>query len=174
LEKSYTPVTPGHKRFKILVVKTVLFILGRSFHAASKLDPQIKKEVAAWEEGFTFMMKVFPHGPRMSVEKRKGLLVYRGFRPENADLVITFKSIESAFLVFTAQCGTCRAFAENRFIVVGDIPKAMSLVRCLNALQRYLFPLFINRLIVKRPPPMPWYKQFIRVYIYLLGVPFGL
>lgn len=173
MESLPAPIEPGRKRFKTLVVKAVLFILGRSFHAASRWDPDLKKEIASWEEGFTFMMRVFPVGPRMGVEKRRGILLYRGSRPENADLIITFKSIESAFLVFTAQCGTARAFAESRFIVNGDLPKAMSLVRCLNILQRHLFPLFINRRILKRPPPMPWYKQFIRLYIYLLGVPFG-
>jgi len=45
-----------------LVVKTVLFILGRSFHSASRLDPDIKSEIADWEEGFRFMMKVYPGG----------------------------------------------------------------------------------------------------------------
>lgn len=169
-----SPVAPGRKRFKTLVVKTVLFILGRSFHAASKWDPDLRREIAPWEEGSTFMMRVFPDGPCMTVEKRRGILLYRGSRPPGADLIVTFKSMESAFLVFTAQCGTARAFAESRFIVNGDIPKAMSLVRCLNILERYLFPLFINRRIVKRPPPMPWNKHFVRLYIYMLGVPFGL
>ncbi|MBN2033515.1 MAG: hypothetical protein JW836_09580 [Deltaproteobacteria bacterium] len=174
METSCLLVKPGRKRFKSLVVKTVFLILGRSFHAASKLDLDIKKEIETWDEGFKFMMKVFPESPSMIVEKRKGILVYRGSKGGSADLTIIFKSIESAFLVFTAQCGTCRAFAESRVIVSGDISKAMSLVRCLNILQRYLFPLFINRFILKRPPSMPWYKQFIRAYIYLLGVPFGL
>ena len=160
-------------KFKTFVVKTVLFVLGRSFQAASKLDPDIKREIASWEEGFVFMMVVFPNGPRMSVEKRKGRLIRRGSRPQTADLIVTFKSLDSAFLVFTAQCGTCRAFAENRFIVNGDTAKAMSLVRCLNILERYLFPLAVNRLILKRPPAMPVSKHFIRAYIYLLGVPFG-
>ena len=163
----------GRMRFKTFVVKIVLFVLGRSFQAASKLDPHIREEVASWEEGFAFMMRVFPGGLRMSVEKRKGRLVHRGSRPETADLVLTFKCLESAFMLFTAQCGTSRAFAESRFIVSGDIPKAMSLVRCLNILQRYLFPLALNRRILKRPPDMPWYKHAIRAYIYFLGVPFG-
>jgi hypothetical protein len=36
------PIKPAHKRFKTLVVKTALFTLGRSFHSASKLDPDIR------------------------------------------------------------------------------------------------------------------------------------
>jgi len=172
--KTYMPIKPGHKRFKTLVVKMVLFILGRSFHSASKLDSDIRSEIADWEEGFRFMMKVYPQGPRMSVEKWKGILKFRGFPPEPADLVITFKSLESAFLLFTAQCGTCQGFAESRFIVNGDVSRAMSLTRCLNVLQGYLFPSAISRLILKRLPPMPWHKQLIRLYIYTLGLPFGL
>jgi hypothetical protein len=174
MSKTYLPVQPGHKWFKTFLVKTVLFILGRSFHSASKLDPDIKREIADWEEGFSFMMKVFPNGPRMTVEKWRGILRYHGSMRESADLVITFKSLESAYLLFTAQCGTCQGFAESRFIVNGDIPTAMSLTRCLNVLQGHLFPSLISRLILKRVPPMPWHKQLIRLYIYLLGVPFGL
>jgi hypothetical protein len=174
MTKTYIPVEPGHKWFKTFVVKTVLFILGRSFQSASKLDPDIKREIANWEEGFSFMMKVFPNGPRMMVEKRRGILKYCGSMPGSADLVITFKSLESAFLLFTAQCGTCQGFAESRFIVNGDIPTAMSLTRCLNVLQGHLFPSVISQLILKRLPPMPWHKQLIRLYIYFLGLPFGL
>jgi hypothetical protein len=174
MEKQNPPVSPGHKWFKSLVIKIVFFLLGRSFHSTSKLDPDIIKEIATWEEGFAFMMKIFPNGPRMTVEKRRGILRYRGSTPESADLVITFKSLESAFLLFTAQCGTCQGFAESRFIVNGDIPAAMSLTRCLNIIQGYLFPSLISRLILKRVPPMPFYKQLVRLYIYLVGVPLGL
>jgi len=174
MDKQYPPIEPGHKGFKTLVIKIVFFLLGRSFHSTSKLDPDIKKEIALWEEGFSFMMKIFPNGPRMTVEKRRGILKYRGSAPESADLVITFKSLESAFLLFTAQCGTCQGFAESRFIVNGDIPMAMSLTRCLNVIQGYLFPSIISRLILKRVPPMPLYKQLVRLYIYLVGVPLGL
>jgi hypothetical protein len=67
MTKTYLPVKQGHKRFKTFLVKTVLLILGRSFHSASKLDPDIKREIADWEEGFSFMMKVFPHGQAMSI-----------------------------------------------------------------------------------------------------------
>jgi hypothetical protein len=174
MEKGCPPLPPGHKRFKSLVIKIVFFLLGRSFHSTSKLDPDIRKEIAHWEEGFTFMMKIFPNAPRMTVEKRRGILKYRGSAPESADLIITFKSLESAFLLFTAQCGTCQGFAESRFIVNGDIPLGMSLIRCLNIIQGYLFPSLISRLILKRVPPMPLYKHLVRLYIYLIGVPLGL
>ncbi len=174
MEEQSRVIDPGRKRIKSLLVKAGLFVVGRGFHSVSKLDSDIAQEIANWEEGFTFMLKVFPDGPRMTVEKHGGVLRYLGFRPDTADLMITFKSLESAFLVFTAQCGTCQAFAENRFIVQGDLPRAMSLTRCLNILQWHLFPYFIANLILKRMPPMPWYRHFIRVYIYLLGIPFGL
>lgn len=174
MAKAFKSIRPGHKRFKTLVVRTVLFILGRSFHSASKLDRDIRSEVADWEEGFRFMMQVYPQGPKMIVEKWRGNLKFLGSGPGSADLVITFKSLESAFLLFTAQCGTCQGFAESRFIVNGDVTRAMSLTRCLNVLQGYLFPAAISRRILKRVPSMPWHKQLIRLYIYVLGLPFGL
>ena len=51
MEKQYPPIEPGHKRFKTLVIKIVFFLLGRSFHSTSKLDPDIKREIALWKKG---------------------------------------------------------------------------------------------------------------------------
>ena len=65
------------------------------------------------------------------------------------DLEITFKSIDVAFLMFTGRLGVSKAYAEHRFTLKGEIGKAMSLVRCIDIVEAYLFPKFITKNILK-------------------------
>jgi hypothetical protein len=129
--------------------------------------------VAEWEEGFILAMCILPNGPSMAVKKEKGRIRYMGRAPQNADLVIRFKHIESAFLVLTPQMGAARAFAENRLSLVGDVAISMSFVRCLDRLLAYLYPAFICRPLVKRMPSVA-HPILGRLYLYTLGIPFGL
>ena len=172
--KKYKPIKPGRKWFKTLVSKVVFIVLGNAFQSGAKHDPDIRREVQAWPEGFILIMAIWPGGPRMAMEKINGKLKYRGARHHDGDLVITFKHIESAFLVLTPQMGSAQAFAERRMTVKSDLALAMAFTRCLNILLAYLYPKFICRPLVKRVPPMPMKKQWIKLIILTVGVPFGL
>ena len=68
------------------------------------------------------------------------------------DLEITYKSIDVAFLMFTGRLGVSKAYAEHRFTLKGEIGKAMSLVRCIDIVEAYLFPKFITKNILKEIP----------------------
>lgn len=174
--KNYEPVKAGKKWFKELVSKIVFFILGRAFQSAAKFDPLIRREVSEWRDGFVLVMRVLPSGPVMVLEKSGGVVRHSGSRiPENVDVTINFKNIECAFLVLTPQMGAAQAFAENRLSVAGDLMYAMAFTRCLNVLLTYLYPLnFITKRLLKRIPPMSINKLGRIVYIYCLGIPFGL
>jgi len=174
--KSYEPVNAGRKWFKELVSKIVFLVLGRAFQSAAKFDPLIRREVAEWREGFVLVMRVLPSGPVMVMEKSGGLIRHKGSKlPDSADVTINFKNIECAFLVLTPQMGAAQAFAENRLSVAGDLMYAMAFTRCLNVLLTYLYPLsFITKRLLKRIPPMNFLKFGRIIYIYCLGIPFGL
>lgn len=172
--KHYLPVNPGKKLFKNLVIKIVMFIMGRGMQSASKHDSDIKKEIESFPEGFRIAMKVLPNGSSLTVEKKGNNMKYLGSKNLGADLVINFKNSESAFMVFTAQMGTAKGFAEHRISVKGELSYAMTFTRCINILQGYLFIGIINKRIMKRLPPMPFKKQLIRFVIYFLGIPFGI
>ncbi|MGE5404000.1 MAG: hypothetical protein ACM3PP_03585 [Candidatus Saccharibacteria bacterium] len=160
------------KRFMLLVL---LFCLGRGFQRVAKWDPDVKKEVEAWKEGFSIMFEVNPNGPYMSLRKQNGKIKYLGLYKTDAQLIINFKNIDSAFLVFTAQMGTPRAYAEHRVSVKGDLQEAMRLIRCLNYVQFYLFPAIIAKNVMKRLPPIPFGRLMGgRTLTYLFGVPLGL
>lgn len=172
--KKYRKRIPGKKTFMKLVVKTVLFILGRGFQCLAARDPDVKKEVDAWDEGFSIMFEILPRGPYMSLQKKNGKLKYLGLKKSEADLIINFKNVDTAFMIFTAQMSTAKGYAQHRLSVQGDLVQAMSLIRCLNIIQFYLFPKFIARMILKRMPKMTLRKFGWRLYAYLFGIVFGM
>lgn len=176
MNSSYTPVPPGKKPFKTLVARIILFVLGRGLQAASKLDPDVRREMQDWPQGLTVAMNIHPSGPRTGWRRDSEKITHLGGKidPDAMDLVVTFKNVESAFMVFTAQVGTAKAYAEHRMSVQGDLVYSMTLIRCLNYLETHLFPRIISRMILKKVPKMGFKKQLIRLYIYLVGIPLGL
>ncbi len=172
-ELKFPPIPPGTKRLKTLIIRMVFFIMGRGLQSASMHDPDVKRELASIPEGFRIQMRVSPCGAAMTLLKSDAGLRYLGGGPEDAELTISFKNTESAFMVLTAQIGTPQGFAEHRISVAGILAYAMVFTRCVNILMGHLFPSFINRRIMKRLPPMPLRKQWVRIKIYALGVPFG-
>ncbi len=170
-----TNMRPAKKRFKHFVIKIVLFVLGRGFQSASRVDPDIKKEIDRWfQDGLRIMLKIWPNGPYMTMEIKDNKITYRGAKLADADIIFYIKNVESAFMLFTAQIGTAAAFAEHRILAKGDLITVMAFVRCLNIIEGHLFPKIISKRILKRVPKMGLKKQLIRFYIYLVGIPFGL
>ena len=189
MDQSYPPVKPGRKPVKVLTARIVFLFLGSAFEYAAKKDPDIKREVDSWEEGFTLMMNVLPYGPYMTLEKKGGQLHFRGLKLKDSnldikeriakdgrvkyhgaklkdiDVIINFKNIECAFMILTPQMGVPQAYAERRVLVKGDLVKVMSFARALNVLLALLYPRFLCAPLVKRMPPMGFKKQIISLMV---------
>jgi len=164
---------PGRKKGKERCVALFLFILGRTLQSLSRIDPATRNEVGQWEEGFSIMFRVFPDSPKMSLQKKDGVLRYLGSKGEDADLSINFKNVDSALMTLTPQKSIFQAFAEHRCIVMGDLTVAMSLMRCLNSALIHLYPRIISKRLVKRPPPRSFNMPLIRLRLFLVGIPLG-
>lgn len=173
-EKIYPEIVPGRRPFITLVVKIVLFVLGRGFQSIALRDEEVRQEIESWEESFSILFEVLPEGPYLLLQKQNGKLRMLGLQKQEADLVISFKTLGSAFLIFTGQMGTPQGYAEHRMSVKGDLARAMSLIRCLNLVEFYLFPGFIARKILKRLPGMTLRRFGLRLHVYFLGIPFGI
>ncbi|MBU2510331.1 hypothetical protein KJ966_03300 [bacterium] len=171
---SYQPVMPGSKRFKKMVVRTVLFVLGRAMQSASKYDVEIKRELAVLPDNLRIQMQILPSGPCMTVVTQNGKLKYLGQKPMEADMIVIYKNLESAFMLFTAQKGIAKSYAEHRLSLRGDLSYAMVFTRCIIIIQGYLFPKIINNRIMKRVPAMSLKKHFIRLWLYSFGISTGL
>lgn len=175
----YRTVKLKNKPFKTLIVKTMMFCLGRGFQSIAKRDAEVMDEVNAWKEGFTIVFEVQPKGPYLAMKKVNGRIRYMGLKKMDADLTVCFKNIDSALSVFLpilkSKMGTAKAYAEHRLSVKGDLVEAMRLIRCLNIVEHYLFPAFISKNILKRHPYRPFGKLMAnRVIAYVLGICFGL
>ncbi len=170
---SYSEISPGSTPWKIAVVKTMFFALGRATPAILRMDKEAGKELAGWDEGFKVMLEVLPKGPFLSFEKKDGALVFLGLVETEADLIVSFKNLESAFLMLTTQISTPEAYAQHRISVKGEIKTGMSFTRCLNIVQFLLFPEIISKRVLKRLPEMTMDRWLTRLYAYLVAVPLG-
>jgi hypothetical protein len=136
-------------------VALMMNVISRGLCAASVQDPEVKAEVARFPVGYRIVMTVFPDGPRFALTVTdEGQFARCDVTDRDADLVIRFKHLTHAYLVFTFQEGTARAFANDRMVADGDLADSIRLVRCLNRMEALILPGMIARRAVKeyRPP----------------------
>jgi hypothetical protein len=149
-------------------VATMIDIIGRGLVSASQVDEEIRAEVAGFPKGFIFQMVVLPKGPGFIAQVQddgslKRLTDFVG-KPH---LSIKFKHVSLAFLVFSFQEGTARAFANDRMIADGEVSHAIRLVRCLDKMEALILPKPVAALAVKRYPLLPLSEKVskaLRIY----------
>ena len=135
---------PGQKlsmsyRSKRSVVSTSLLVSGVAFELVSKHSPELKAEIADWEEGRVFSLGVLPDGPAISLKKEGDRIRYLGKGYRDPKLKLLFKNIDCAHLMMT-----------------GNIAEAMQTSRAMAIVQSYLLPGSVLKKSMKRPPkPMP-------------------
>ncbi|PWI49544.1 hypothetical protein CEE45_01755 [Candidatus Heimdallarchaeota archaeon B3_Heim] len=129
---TYQVISPGRKRGKRAIIKTALFILGRSMQSASRFDKKIQQELESWPENFTIVYKAFPKGPMMTLCKNNNKLKRCKPGEEDPDMIIYLKNLEYAFLLMTSRRSSVEAFLEHGAFLKGDLSIALSLIRILN------------------------------------------
>ncbi len=152
---NYPEIQPKTKLIKKIYVWIILFVFGRAFEAAAKVDKSAKEEFAKMPADFCFDMCVLPNGPHMIIGKdEKGKVRYMGWNPRGKKITLwmKIKNMESAILMFTFQESSCVATARDRLIVDGDIPQACGILRLMNLLETLLLPKLVTKLGVKRYP----------------------
>lgn len=134
-------------------VTLMMDIIGRGLTSASTIDPEIHEETKGFPAGFIVTMTVFPSGPNFVAQAQPdgSLKLLKNFTGK-ADLTIKFKHMSHAFLVFSFQEGTARAFANDRMIADGDVSYAIRMVRCLNKMEALILPKLVAKLAVKEYP----------------------
>lgn len=134
-------------------VSTMMDIIGRGLEAASQVDPVLQQELAGFPAGFTFEMKIMPKGPALTARiNPDGTLQRLSSLQGRPDLSIKFKHVSLAFLVFSFQESTSRAFANDRMVADGDVAYAIRIVRCLDRMETLILPRVIADRAVKRYP----------------------
>lgn len=134
---------------KAIVAKIVLFVLYRAIKVLAHEDSRIMSEFDSWRNGLTVVLETGNGGPSITLMK-KGRKLVSCHHVDDADIRITFRSLDAAFLVLTGQMGVARAYAEHRFMLSGDISQTMSIVRCIDIAESYLFPRLMTRRILRK------------------------
>ncbi|WP_321003930.1 hypothetical protein [Eisenbergiella porci] len=151
-------------KMKSAVCAAVLYVLFGALKQLSRMDTRMAAEISSWEDGMIYCLKTSKWGPALYIQKN-GDTIYRlrdariGFE----DVEITFKTIDRAFLVLTGQQGLSGAYSAHAFTLRGDIQKTMSLCRCADLAEAYLFPAIMTRRILKELPA----KEHFTVTVYL-------
>ena len=148
-------------KFKSLVAKIVMLVLYRAIKVLAREDSRIMNEFLSWKDGLTVVLEANPEGTAIYMQKCSNKLK-RIKACSSADIRITFRSVDAAFLVLTGQMGVARAYAEHRFMLNGDICQTMSLVRCIDIAESYLFPRLLTKRILRKVEK----KEFSTLRVY--------
>jgi hypothetical protein len=154
---------------KKMVSAVILHFLFHGLNVLYQKDERVRLEVEEWEDGFTWGIGMGKAAPALFMQKtEKGLVRLSGREaaPERMDLMIRFKSVDAAFLVMSGQIGVAGSYARHGFVLKGDIARAMSIVRCMDLAEAYLFPRLISKKILKEVPK----KQMGLLHTYLAVV----
>ncbi len=145
---------------KKIVIWIVMQFLYRGMKVLYKNDTRIKNELDGWNSNKIICLKVL-HGPSINIEYTYG----KGLKKTNkeADILIVFKSINSAFLVFIGMQSVKQAYLEHRFYLKGDIYESMRFVRCVDLVETYLFPRFMTKRILNHSEKK--YKPTLLIYM---------
>ncbi|KAA0258400.1 hypothetical protein FHQ18_04370 [Deferribacter autotrophicus] len=152
---------------KKFLLKILFFFFKRSLIFLSKHDKNIKDELSNLPENYRIILKIHNMtSPMISLMKVNDKFV-ENIDTSSADLIVEFKNINSAFLIFTAQKGLEKAFAEKRIILKGLITYGIIFTRISIIVQRYLFPAFICKNIMKHIMPI---NNMLKIKLYIYGI----
>ncbi len=159
------------RKLKKAIVTAGFFALGRVLESASKVDDDMKKEIADWHEGFSFYMKILPQGPSLAMRKGKDYLEFLGLKElKNANMIVEVKNLEIAFKMITAQVGAHHVFAMHQIGVIGNIADSMRFIRMIYIAEDYLFPPFLGKKVVKKIKDPSLDKALNRLHILTFGL----
>ena len=147
--------------WKKKIAAVVLYFLYGAIYQLYKKDTRVKAEIEDWQEGTVFAISACKNGPVLYLGKKGGRLK-RFKNPAKTDVLIEFKSIEIAFVVLTGRMGIAQAYSAHSFYLKGSVNRTMSLVRCVDLAEGYLFPAFMSRHILKEIPK----KQLMTIHLY--------
>lgn len=169
-----TEIYPPNTRFRRIVIRVGFFLLSRGLQSLSKRDSDIRREISRWDPGFTFTMRVLPDGASMTLRRIDQHLSRITYPHQSPELEVQIKTIDTALRMITARMSVAEAYSRHLVTVKGDVADSMVLIRCINITERYLFPRFMAKRILKRLPAMNFRKILRRIFVYFIGIPFGI
>lgn len=146
---------------KKIIIWIIMQFLYRGMKVLYHDDIRMKSEIDSWGKDKVIQMNVL-HGPSITIQYSymQGL---KKVHDQKADMVITFKSINTAFYVFAGMMSVKQAYLEHRFSLRGDVFESMRFVRCVDLVETYLFPRFMTKRILNHQEKK--YKPTLWIYL---------
>jgi len=144
----------------------LLSVLAAAFEVTALRIPELRQEIAGWDNGRTFALGILPGGPAITLIKEEDGIRYLGKGLRSPRVSFLFKNLDAALPVLSGLTGSHHALAECRILVYGSISEAMELTRALITVQTYLFPGFILKRILKRPPKLGFRQMILKGKVY--------
>jgi hypothetical protein len=156
---------------KFLLMDNMMLSLASAFEVASKCVPEIKREIAGWNEGRRFAMQILPRGPAITLAKQGDRVKFIGKGMRESDVTFIFKNLDAAVPVFVGMQSTHEAMAQNKIMIQGDNAYAQEFNRVISLVLAYLFPVFAYRSLFKAKPKLGIKGIINKGKVYLLLVP---
>lgn len=158
---------------KNLITSIGFIILQRAAISVSHFNKDVKSELEAWNEGFRVKLQVSDSPLAIAWIKKDGALKYLPVDSKDFDLIVQFRTLDTAFRIITTLSNVPQAFTQNRIQAFGHIPNSMILIRILNTVQAYLFPPFLSKRVLKRVPNFNFSQHIGRLRVYTTGLLFA-
>lgn len=84
-------------KLKETISKIVLFFLYRGINIVKKVDEEVLKEIASWNENIIIKIATYENGPSLIIKKQQDKII-RIKKANKYDIEIIFKSLDAAFL----------------------------------------------------------------------------
>ncbi len=159
-----------HKSIKNLLQFFICAVILKFLYHGLKIlyrhDERVKSDLDRIDKNTVINLSCSACGPSLKIISMESGIIKCADESLLPDIHISFKDISFAFSVFTGQTGIAESFSKHMMYVNGDFSKIMSLVRCMEQAERYLFPSFITRRILKTL--MPKRISSIRLYFCII------
>jgi len=156
---------------KSMLVDTMMLFLGSAFEVASRYVPELKAEMADWNDGRRFALGVMPDGPSITLEKRGDLVKFMGPGVHEPHVAFFFKNLDAAVPVFVGLNSTHNGFAQGKIMIQGNLAYAMEVNRAMTLVLANLFPIFAFKHLFKAPPKLGLSGLVNKAKVYLTLVP---
>jgi hypothetical protein len=152
---------------KTLTCAVVMEVLYRGIRSLATTDSRVMYEIARLPQGcvISFAVSEDDKSPRLTFTLKDGTI--KKVKSEKYDVEIIFKSVPSAFRVFTGQMSVASAYAAHAFYLFGNINTAMGIVRIVDIAESCLFPHVMTKRILTNV-----YKREVPMVLTYLSLPF--
>lgn len=160
----FYPAVQSRVKYVMLDIATVF--LGAAFEVVSRNVPELKRELADWEDGRRFALGILPKGPFVTLEKQGTQVNYLGKGLKAPDVSFFFKNMDAGLPIFLGLKSTHAAVAECKVLIQGNNAYAMEVNRAISTVLTYLFPVRIFKHLFKEVPRLEFSQLINKAKVY--------